>query len=179
MKKLFRSVALASFMGLVVGAEPEFKVTSVSAGTIRLGMTVAQVRKALPHYRLSSTADGDGVPLVAVAKGKTTLGYLYAGDNRNGKISSIEVVDRGYSTVEGIHPQMLVKDVEQKWGKLKSIQLSEIESREFATFTRSPEGIGVRVQGTSGFAGDYARDEPRTARYHSGASVYSLLIQKP
>lgn len=69
---------------------------------------------------------------------------------------------------------MLVKDVEQRWGRLKSVQLSEIESREFATFARSPKGVGVRLQGAGGFAGD----KRRTDRYLEGASVYSLWIRK-
>ena len=45
---------------------------------------------------------------------------------------------------------MKIKDAEAKLGKVKGIQLSEIEAREYATFARQPKHFGFRVEQGAG-----------------------------
>ena len=177
--KTFLSVAISLLVCATAWAQQGFAITSDSAGKIRIGMTLAQLKQALPGFQFSHTSDGDGVPLVAIAQGKTTHCYVYAGDNRQGKIDFIEVVDERYQTADGVHPGMSVRDAEKALGKLQSIQLSEIESREFATFKKPLVGIGVRLYGRDGQAGTYPEGARETTHYNNGAYIYSLSVTGP
>jgi len=70
-----------------------------------------------------------------------------------------------YHTAAGVHPKMSLREVEQNYGKLKEILLSEIESREYATFADQPDGIQLRVMDEKGMAGVYRDGQNRTTRY--------------
>ena len=54
--------------------------------------------------------------------------------------------------------------------------VSEIESREYATFDKQPAGIQLRVMNNDGMAGVYAEGENRTTRYGPNAYVFSISI---
>ena len=167
------------FAMLVCGAgwtEQNFTITADSVGKIRIGITLAELRKTAPEFRFRPTSDGDGVVLTEIAKGRDICCYVYAGDARLDKIDFIEVIDPRYRTIGGLHPGMLVAQSEKILGKLQKIAMSEIESREFATFQKSPEELGIRLYGIEGTAGDYAKNSRETRRYRTGAYIYSLLI---
>ena len=177
--KNWLSVATTLLLCARAWAQPDLSITADSVGKVRIGMTITQVKQILPEFHFSHTSDGDGVALVALAHGQTPHCYLYAGDDRLGKIEWIEVVNKRYVTAEGIHPGMLVRDAEKALGKLKSIQLSEIESREFATFSKPLVGVGIRLYGREGLAGDYPQGMRETSRYSNGAYIYSLSVSGP
>jgi hypothetical protein len=158
-------------------------VTKDSVGQVKLGMTVAEVRKAVAPMRLSRTSDGEGVALIAVRQDRANVMTLYAGEeNRqvkvaeNAKIQLIEVWDGSYHTTAGVHPGMPLREAEAKLGKVIKIVRSEIESREYAEFTNQPVGVLVRVQADDG-AGDYAAGEAITTRYKRDAYVASLIVR--
>src|SRR5918994_661394 len=84
-------------------------ITEKSIGPVRLGMTVARVRKALPGYKLSRTSDGEGLALIAIERRGKTLLTLYAGEsdpshriNERAVIEHIEAIDAGYLTSAGV-----------------------------------------------------------------------------
>jgi hypothetical protein len=146
-------------------------------------MTVARVRKALPGYILSRTSDGEGIALIAVERRGKTLMTLYAGEpdptrriNERAVIEHIEALDAYYRTSAGVHPRMSLSEAEKKYGKVKEIMVSEIESREYVTFERQPAGIQLRVMNDSGMAGVYAEGENRTKRYAPTAYVLSISV---
>lgn len=191
-KRPFWKVMLAAFLFLptpqplshfIAQTSTRTLITEKSIGPVRLGMTVARVRKALPGYKLSRTSDGEGLALIAVERRGKTLMTLYAGESDPGRrineravIEHIEAIDASYRTSVGVHPRMSLREVEKRYGKLKEITLSEIESREYASFERQPAGIHLRVMSDSGTAGTYAEGENSTKQYAPNAYVFSISI---
>ncbi len=169
-------------------------ITETSVGALRLGMTVASARKALPGFTLSRTTDGEGVALIAVTKlgvdtarkrGGNTLITLYAGEsnpdariNERAVIEFVEVWDAGYRTAAGVHPKMPLPEVEQKYGKFEEITLSEIEAREYATFANQPTGIQLRVMNDNGMAGVYPDGQRKATSYAPSSYVSSISIRR-
>ena len=95
-------------------------VKANSAGNVRLGMTVAQARRALNGFKLERISDGDGVALIQVTKNGKDVMHLYAGEedpeakiNEKAKIEFIEVFDANYITADGIRPTMSVRKAEK------------------------------------------------------------------
>lgn len=159
-------------------------ITPESVGAVRLGMTVAAARKALQGHTLQRASDGDGVALIAVLNGRKTVLTLYAGEEdpaaplrEKAVIELIEVTDARYATRAGVHPGMLLPEVERHYGKVKRITRSEIEAREYAEFRASPPGMDFRVQAKSGAeAGVYKGTVATT--YTPTAYLYSVSIRK-
>ena len=158
-------------------------ITRKAAGPVRLGMTIAEVRRSWPGVILQRTSDGEGMALIAVRESKQTLMTLYAGEtnpkariNQRAQIEFIEVLDKSFRTEAGVHPKMQLRDVVQKYGELREITTSEIESREYATFARQPAGIQLRVMAEDGLAGVYGDGKNTTARYSPSAYVFSISI---
>ncbi len=163
-------------------------ITWASAGEVKVGMTVAEVRDYVKPMILSRTSDGEGVALIAVKDGENQVMTLYANEedpkaaiNENAKISNIEVWDKSYKTEEGVYVGMSLSDTEMKYGKVTEIIRSEIEAREFATFTNHPSGgLSFRLMGENdGSAGKYAEGKRTTSDYASGAFIYSIQVVGP
>lgn len=103
MKKIL--VALICILGLIgiAQAQQNYLITKNSVGNVRLGMTVAQARKALKGFNLRRVSDGDGVALIQVRKNGKDVMHLFAGEenpeakiNEKAKIEFIEVFDGTY-----------------------------------------------------------------------------------
>lgn len=123
-----------------------------SVGLIKLGMTIADARKAAKTLNFKRTSDGEGVALVQVSLGNVVVMTVFAGEkevaeaiDEKAKIELIEVWDSSCKTAEGVHPNMLLSDVEKAYGKVTSIMKTEIESREYATFANQPKGLSFRL----------------------------------
>jgi hypothetical protein len=191
-KRTLWKVMLAAFLFLtmqeslspgVAQTSTRTLITEKSIGPVRLGMTVARVRKLLPGYKLSRTSDGEGLALIAVERRGKTLMTLYAGEsdpnrriNARAVIEHIEAIDASYRTLAGVHPGMSLRQVEKRYGKLKEITLSEIESREYASFEKQPAGVHLRVMSDSGTAGTYAEGGNSAKQHASNAYVFSISI---
>lgn len=175
--------ALFLLSAVAVSAQRNVVITSNSAGVVRLGMTVAEARRALKGYKIARTSDGDGVALIDVSRNGKTVMELQAGEedaaapiNEKAKIEFIQVWDARYKTAVGIHPQMLVRDAEKKLGKVMKVITSEIEQREYATFTKKPKGLQFRVQGRNNVAGVYAARSRRATKTTPGAYIVSIQV---
>lgn len=159
-------------------------ITQTSVGNIKLGMTVAELRRAAAPMSLSRSSDGEGVALIALKKGNQEMIILYAGEadpsqkiDESALIESIQAWSPCYKTPEGVHVSMPLKDVEKLYGKLKLIQRSEIESREYATFSKQPKGITIRVSGKNGrTAGLYVNNSNKAMSYSKEAYIMSISI---
>ena len=174
---------LIVFGGSVISAQTNRLITSNSVGNLRIGMTVEQARRALSGFKFSRGTDGEGIAMIEIGRGKRLYMTVFAGEfdvdkpiDENAKIEFIEVFDSRYRTARGVFPRMRLRDVEQKMGKLKNIVLSEIEAREFGTFTNQPDGIDIRLQGRNGTAGVYGNGQSETKRYSSSAYVFSIIV---
>ena len=187
MKKFVYTALIAVFSLIlfgVVNAQNTNKLITVnSAGAGKLGMTVAQARKALPGIKLERTSDGEGVALINVNQGKNTLMTIYAGEenrdapiNEKAKIEQIEVWDKNFQTAQGVHPGVKIPEIEKQYGKLKGIMMSEIESREFAFFANHPNGIYFRLGNENGRIGIYKEGERRTIQYDPEANLLSIRV---
>ena len=176
----FLSVGLAQ-------AQQKYLITSNSVGIVRLGMTVAKARKLLKGYTIKRISDGDGLALIAITKGRKTLITIYAGEedaekpiNEKAIIECIYVWDETFKTADGIHPNMSVRDAEKILGKVQEVFMSEIESREFAVFTKKPKGLLFRVdvnsEGEYPFAGDYAKGKRHSETYTPNAFIISIQV---
>lgn len=159
-------------------------ITLSSIGNIKLGMTVAEVRRIAAPMRLNRSSDGEGVALIALKKGNHEMMTLYAGEadpsqkiNESAVIQSIQAWSPCYKTREGVHVDMPLKDVEKIHGKLKFIQRSEIESREYAIFSKQPQGITFRVSGkNNSTAGHYLKQSNKALSYSKEAYIISISI---
>jgi hypothetical protein len=187
MKKLVNfamTLVVCLFMAGISQAQMNDLITENSVGKLKLGMTVAEARKALSGMKFKRISDGDGVALIAVDQGKNTLMTIYAGEddrdapiNENGIVEFIEVWSKDFHTAEGVHPDMKVSEVEKKYGKVKKIAISEIEAREFADFANQPKGINFRLMSEDGMAGDYKGGERRTTKYKPNAAIAAIQVQ--
>lgn len=184
MKKIILVLVFCLLSVGAVAAQSNFSITSNSAGVVRLGMTVSQARAALKGYKLKRTSDGEGVSLIEVSRSGKALMNLFAGEadsgaaiNERAKIEFIEVFDANYKTADGVHPQMTVRAAEGKLGKLKKIEVSEIEQREFATFTKKPRNLTFLIRGAEGdYAGVYAEGKRESTKTSAAARIYSISV---
>jgi hypothetical protein len=169
------------FVGAAASANAQANlITANSAGKVKLGMTVAEVRKAVAPMKLSRTSDGEGVALIAVKKGKTAVMTIYAGEeDRNSaidgtaRVEQIWVWNKAYKTAAGVHPGMPVSQTEKMFGPVKEIIRSEIESREFAEFADQPSGIIFRLNTGDG---DFPEGSATTAKYRRTARIFSINV---
>ena len=152
-------------------------ITTNSIGPIKLGMTVAEVRKAIRPMQLIRTGDGEVDTLLAVVKGKETVMVLAASPddhpekiNEKAKIFNISVYSPHYQNAEKVHPGMLLSTLEKKYGKV-TITLSEIESRESASFQNS--GLEVNIPPGSGI---FPKNSMTTHKYKPNTTVVSMEI---
>ncbi len=154
-------------------------ITAGSAGPVKIGMTLSEVRKALPGSTFEAVTDGDGVPLIAVNQGKNVLFHLYAGQDEarepldpGRKIEQIEIWDPSYKLKTGVGPETLLADASKKYGGISVIMESEIEARQYVEFVNGPPDIGFRID----YSGVFKSGENRTKDYKKGAKIFSLII---
>ncbi|MEZ5347410.1 MAG: hypothetical protein R2681_17825, partial [Pyrinomonadaceae bacterium] len=166
-----------------VNAQQANLITGSSAGEVRIGMTVGEARNAMRGYTFSRATDGEGIALIEVKRRNQTYLTLYAGEfdpnsaiDNSAKIEFIEVWSRLYRTAEGVFPGMRIQEAEQRYGELVSIMRSEIESREFARFTKQPKGIDFRVENRNSAAGAYQSGDSMTTRYSPNAYISSIIV---
>ncbi|HCA58719.1 MAG TPA: hypothetical protein DEP46_12125, partial [Blastocatellia bacterium] len=146
-------------------------------------MTIAEVRKAVAPLKLERTSDGEGIALIAVKNGEESVMTIFAGEedrdakiDEKAKVEYIMVWDKSYRTAAGVHPGMKIAEAEKIYGKVKQIIRSEIESREYVTFTNHPAGIEMRILGNDDMAGVYAQGSSRTDKYSADAYIFTIDI---
>jgi len=152
-------------------------IDSAGIAGVRLGMTLDEVRRALPAARLERQEDGDGVLWVTVTVDTSRLVTLHAGEEDPAidwtkQVTIIETFHPACRTADGVHPGALVADVERTWGATSEIVLSEIESREYVTFERQPAWLTLRLD----YTGIFPEGSRRTTQYKKGARLFSMSI---
>ena len=154
-------------------------ITPEGIGGVKLGQTLAQVKRAFPHMKVRSEPDADSGEMWRLPVAPNAVVYAHVEEGRRGRIDFLETFSAACQTQDGVHPAMRLTQVAQKWGNLKNITMSEIEMRQFAQFARQPARIGLRVDG-----GDFGTQEAdvelplNTSKASPGAKVLSIQIAR-
>lgn len=160
-------------------ARPGLRITRNGIGPVALGMTLGQARMALPTGQFVRSSDGEGVALVDVKVGGQDVFTVFADEDDpdsaidwSRKIVSIETFSDACSTSEGVHPGMLIKEVEKVYGKVTQLFCSDIEQREFVDFSNGPKHYVFR----SNNMGLYGEGMKETTRYRPDAKIHSIAV---
>lgn len=154
-------------------------ITPEGIGGVKLGQTLAQVKRAFPHMKVRSESDAEGVEMWRLPVALNAVVYAHVEEGRRGRIDFLETFSAACQTQDGVHPAMRLTQVAQKWGRLNHITMSEIEMRQFAQFARQPARIGLRVEG--GDFGTQAADAElplSTSKASPSAKVLSIQIAR-
>jgi hypothetical protein len=154
-------------------------ITASAMGHVRLGMTLDAARRALPDASFTRTSDGDGAALVGIVLGRKDSLSVWADEDDpatpidwSKPIVTIETFSAAFHTREGIHPGSLVTEVARFFGPVSEIVKSEIESREYVTFSRQPKALIFRLD----YTGIFSPGRRRTASFAPGAKIHSIAI---
>ena len=158
-------------------------VTANSAGSIKLGMTIAEAQESMKEAVFKRSSDGEGIALVTVSMDEKPIMRLSAGEE-NAKsavdakavIAFIDVMAPGYITTDGVHAGMPLEDVEKVYGKASELVMSELEAREYVTFPKQPSGLFFRLSNKNGSAGIYKAGEMVTNSYRPGSEIAVIEV---
>ena len=157
-------------------------MSGTGVGPVRLGMSIADARLALPEARLERSSDGDGVAWVAVMRGEETLMALYAGEedpqapiDEAALILAIETFNPAIATTEGVAVGWRVADAAKVYGPVLKVLRSEIEQREYVDFANQPAGLTFRID----YTGIYAPGENESTRHATNARIFSIAVDVP
>ena len=153
-------------------------ITAEGMGGLRLGMTLDHARRTLKGVLFERTSDGDGVALVTVTLPGGHHVVVFANEEDpdtsidwTRRIALAETFEPAFATAEGIRVGMLVTDVTPRFGPVREIVKSEIESREYITFDRQPKGLRLRLDYSGAFTGSN-----RTTRHRPDAKIFSIAV---
>jgi hypothetical protein len=151
-QRLLLIAALIAGRPALAQPSPALLIQGRGIGPIRLGQTLQQARHAWPGAHFQRSSDGEGIALVAVTLGPDTLLQLYANERDrtapihwSAVIVGIETFSPKPATAEGIRVGLPIRQLEQVYGPVRSIVRSELEGREFITFTRQPPQLRFRL----------------------------------
>ena len=176
----------ALILGLAMPAAAECLIQKDGIGGIKLGQNLKQVKQKFPKAKMDKTSDADGVSFVAITLSKDILVFASQDEEDDPdtpiklhkKINFLETDSPTCHTTSGVHPGMKIKDAEAKLGKVKRIQLSEIEAREYATFARQPKHFGFRVEQGTGIYPGKGETPNQTRRYHQTARIEAISVSQ-
>lgn len=175
-----------------------FLLTANSAGRLRLGMTISEVREAMPSAAIAPDLSGENVtryefnylPASIFRNGQLVMSVLtpkYDEEgramkfNENSPVASIKIWDPRYRTKKGVHTGMLIAEAEKFYGGLTEI-FGFYGNDESAHFARHPEGFEFLVSGRRSAdgkrsAGLYEDGRADFAyKYTAGAFIRSITI---
>jgi hypothetical protein len=160
-------------------AEDGYLISRAGIGGVRLGMTLAEARRALPTATFARATDGDGVALIKVTLAPEQALTLWADEDDPAAaidwtktVRTIETFSSAFRTAEGVHPGAAVSEVESVYGTTRMIEMSEIESRQYIFFARQPDYLTLRLNYTGIFR-DGARS---TTEVGPDAKIMSIAV---
>ena len=176
----------ALILGLAMPAAAECLIQKDGIGGIKLGQNLKQVKQKFPKVKMDKTSDADGVSFVAIALSKDVLVFASQDGEDDPdtpiklhkKINFLETDSSTCHTTSGVHPGMKIKDAEAKLGKVKGIQLSEIEAREYATFARQPKHFGFRVEQGAGIYPGKGEAPNQTRHYRQTGRIEAISVSQ-
>ncbi len=187
-------LVVALFFAGAAEAQTNNLITANSAGNIKLGMTVAEVRNAIRPMVLSfelgdydqksfrsmifvkKSKDAE-LPLMMLGVDQETLisdPNAAAKISENAKITLIQIWDESFKTKEGIYSGMPLGEAQKRLGKLVGICWTTIDNgREYATFLNQPKGISFTIQGVEEGGGEFGVMDSRDIRQGDITTKYT------
>jgi hypothetical protein len=154
-----------------------YLITEKAAGAVQLGMSSADILSVLPGITATSEKDGEGIEWMTVSQNGEKLMNIML-DRSDHTANLIRVISPRFVTEQGVKVGENLQSVGEKLGGLTEIQWTEIESREFATFTNAPVTMIFQVMGKDGTAGIYPNGETITTAATSSASIHSIWLME-
>jgi hypothetical protein len=156
-------------------------LTAEGVGHVRIGMTLDEVRAALPGVTFERISDGEGIALVRIARGVGPSITVYANEpdatkpiDGRSRIEFIQVSDPAFYTADGTRPGTLVADVVRRFGPVRRIFISEIEQREFLECEGQPDWLSLRI----GPGAIYPGNENVTTQFAPDTKILSMAIAR-
>jgi len=163
-----------------------YLITSNSVGPVRLGMTLAQVRKAVGLMKIKKGEGIEGVPALEVMSSSQTDMVLYFKDNESmdrfsknaskiyesSKVEMINVLSDRYQTSQGVRIGTLLSKVEKQLGKLENIFYTESRGENVAVFKAFPN-LMFSVSGNLVFK----EGERTTQTYKSNSKIDEIFVR--
>ena len=176
----------ALVLGLAMPAAAECLIEKDSIAGIKLGQNLKQVKQKFPKAKMERTSDAEGVAYVAITLSKDVLVFAFQDGEEDPdapiklhkKIDFLETDSPACHTASGVHPGMKIKDAEAKLGKVKQIIMSEIESREYAIFTRHPKHFEFRMEMGTGIYPGKGEAPNQTRRYRKTRHISLISVSK-
>lgn len=171
-----------------------YLITLISAGDIRIGMTIAKARKIFSGAKFEQYNSGEEGTNIYITRGEKSLMRLTTNQknlnnygegpvpiDESAKIESIVIEDSRYKTADGVYPGIAIREAEKSFGKIKKITLYEYDGSEHAEFHNAPENYSFVVSAKTGAndedrAGIYEKDEYTTADYAKDAVLSAITI---
>jgi hypothetical protein len=169
---------------------PDFLVTNNTVGQIRIGMTIADVRRILKEARFER-GPGEGADEIEVKlKGKSLMWFTASPGDENydspvdgkTKIFAISVGNSKFQTSAGVRTGMTIAEAEKIYGKIRAIIEEGLTGDEFAVFTNHPEGIDFSVSNPKATddpyskVGKYIDGKIESKSYVKGSTISSIDI---
>ncbi|WGZ94937.1 MAG: hypothetical protein QJT81_02830 [Candidatus Thiothrix putei] len=154
-----------------------YPITDTGAGTIQLGMLSTDIQAAMPGVTVTLEQDGEGIEWMTLnMNGENLMNIML--DRSTHTANLIRILSPRFVTAQGVKVGENLQSVGEKLGGLKEIQWTEIESREFATFTHAPATMVFQVIGNNGTAGVYPNGETITTIAASSATIHSIWLME-
>lgn len=154
-------------------------ITDSTIFGLKIGDKVEDL-KLISGIKLERTSDGDGAALISVKFDSDEVAIIWANeDNFESPINYLKSIitiitnNPNCKMSNGIHPGSMLKDLEMIYGNNLTIQLSEIESREYVISNTIPYFLSFRVDGAGVF-----NKEMQTKKYDRNAKISSISITK-
>jgi len=163
-----------------------YLITSNSVGPVRLGMTLAQVRKAVGLMKIKKVEGIEGTPALELMSSSQTDMVLYFKDNESmdrfsknvskiyesSKVEMINVLSDRYQTSQGVRIGTLLSKAEKQLGKLENIFYTESRGENVAVFKAFPN-LMFSVSGNLVFK----EGERTTQTYKSNSKIDEIFVR--
>lgn len=159
-------------------AQDNYTITDTAAGPVQLGMLSSDILATLPGATAAIEQDGEGIEWMTVSlNGESLMNIML--DRTTHTANLIRILSPRFITENGVKVGENLQSVGEKLGGLTEIQWTEIESREFATFAKTPATMIFQVIGKSDrTAGVYSNGDTITTVADSSATIQSIWLME-
>jgi hypothetical protein len=170
--------------------DPARLISASGIGPVRLGMTLAQAKRAM-----GANVRWENIPnfmvdfgVIAVKSGSTVLFYVVyeaAHPLRDrDPIGILMTKNRAYTTIEGVGPDTTIARAASIYGPATLSFNWDDEAREYVRFVNQPSSMLFRTQGQpNDFDGQYATTQGdafhSTTTYRSTAAISAVWVSAP
>lgn len=126
-------------------------ITDNSIGGIQIGNTLNKVKQSFPHATITPTNDSENIKFVSIKLNPDVEIFAYTSDNTTSTpITYLYTNSKSCQTQAGVHPDMPLTDVEQFYGKVEQIIMSE-DAQQTAEFAQQPPTLSFGIDDSGNF----------------------------